>query len=86
MSAELPIALAEILVGLIGQEVAPIAAAASAVKPVAADDLDLWERRLVRQLAEDPTVPDTERQAIIRARIGQGLFKLIARFNQFEII
>ena len=72
---EVPTALAEVLVGLIGQEVAPIAAAASAVKPVAADDLDLWERRLERQLAEDPAVPDTERQAIIRARIGQGLFK-----------
>jgi putative restriction endonuclease len=45
------------------------------MKPIAADDLDLWERRLERQLAEDSTVPDTERQAIIRARIGQGLFK-----------
>ena len=72
---EVPASLAEVLVGLIGQEVAPIAAAASAVKPVAADDLDLWERRLEHQLAEDSTVPDTERQAIIRARIGQGLFK-----------
>ncbi len=72
---EVPTALAEVLIGLIGQEVAPIAAAARAVKPVAADDLDLWERRLERQLAEDPAVPDTERQAIIRARIGQGLFK-----------
>jgi hypothetical protein len=72
---EVPTALAEVLVGLIGQEVTPIAAAASAVKPIAVDDLDLWERRLERQLAEDSTVPDTERQAIIRARIGQGLFK-----------
>ena len=72
---EVPAALAEVLVGLIGPEVAPIAAAASAVKPVAADDLDLWERRLEQQLANDPSVPDTERQAIIRARIGQGLFK-----------
>ena len=72
---EVPSALAEVFVGLIGQEVAPIAAAASAVKPIAADDLDLWEGRLEQQLANDPLVPDTERQAIIRARIGQGLFK-----------
>jgi putative restriction endonuclease len=72
---EVPTALAEVLVGLIGQEVAPIAAVASAVKPVAADDLDLWERRLEQKLADDSTVPETERQAIIRARIGQGLFK-----------
>ncbi len=53
----------------------PISAAASSVKPVPADDLDLWESRLERQLAEDSTVTETERQAIIRARIGQGLFK-----------
>ena len=45
------------------------------MKPVAADDLDLWERKLERQLANDSTVPETERLAIIRARNGQGLFK-----------
>jgi putative restriction endonuclease len=72
---EVPTALAEVLVGLIGQEVAPIAAAARDVKPVAADDLDLWEGRLEEQLAADSTVPETERRAIIRARNGQGLFR-----------
>jgi putative restriction endonuclease len=72
---EVPMVLAEVLIGLIGQEVAPIALAAGNVKPVPADDLDLWERKLEQQLANDSTVPETERQAIIRARIGQGLFK-----------
>lgn len=72
---ELPSALAEALVGLIGDEIAPIAAAASDVRPIAADDLDLWERELERQLTNDSTVPETERLAIIRARKGQGLFK-----------
>jgi hypothetical protein len=72
---EVPTTLAEVILGLMGQEVAAIADAANAVKPIEADDLDLWERRLERQIAEDTTVPDTERQAIIRARIGQGLFK-----------
>lgn len=67
--------MAEVLSGLIGEEVMPIASAASDVKPVAADDLDLWERKLERQLANDTTVPETERLAIIRARNGQGLFK-----------
>jgi hypothetical protein len=43
---EVPTALAEVLVGLIGEEVAPIASAASDVKLVAVDDLDLWERKL----------------------------------------
>jgi putative restriction endonuclease len=72
---EVPTALAEVLVGLIGQEVAPIAAAARDVKPVPADDLDLWEGRLEEQLAADSRVPETERRAIIRARNGQGLFR-----------
>jgi HNH endonuclease len=72
---EVPTTLAEVLQGLIGQEVAPIALGARDVKPVAADDLDLWERKLEQQLVNDPTVPETERLAIIRARNGQGLFK-----------
>jgi putative restriction endonuclease len=67
--------LAEVLLGLIGQEVASVASTARDVKPVAADDLDLWERKLERQLANDPTVPETERLTIICARTGQGLFK-----------
>jgi putative restriction endonuclease len=72
---EVPTALAEVLLGLIGQEVAPITQAALDVKPVPADDLDVWERKLEQQLVNDSTVPETERLAIIRARNGQGLFK-----------
>jgi putative restriction endonuclease len=60
---ELPVPLAEVLMGLIGEESAPIAAAAHNVKPVPADDLEFWERKLEQELA------------IIRARNGQGLFK-----------
>jgi hypothetical protein len=72
---ELPAALAEVLIGLIGAEVAPLAAAAAAVKPMISDDLDLWEKRLEKAVAKDKSIPETERQAIVRARIGQGLFK-----------
>ncbi len=72
---EVPVALAEVLVGLIGQEVTPISAMAAGVKPMPADDLDVWERRLEQQLADSSTVPETERLAIIRARNGQGLFR-----------
>jgi putative restriction endonuclease len=72
---ELPATLAETLMGLIGDEVAPIAVAARDVKPVSADDLDFWERKLEQQLIDDPTVRETERLALIRARKGQGLFK-----------
>ena len=66
---EVPTVLAEVLIG--GQEVAP----ARDVKPVSADDLDVWERKLEQQLVNDSTVPETERLAIICARNGQGLFK-----------
>src|SRR4051794_7365960 len=71
---ELPAPLAERLLGLIGDEVVPIAATARVVKPVAADDLELWERRLEQFVANDATIPETERLALIRARKGQGLF------------
>ena len=72
---EVPTKLAEVLMGLIGQEVAPIALAARDVKPASADDLDFWERKLEQELVNDSTVRETERMAIIRARNGQGLFK-----------
>jgi len=72
---EVPAPLAEVLIGLIGLEVAPIAISARAVNPVASDDLDLWERKLEQQIVIDPTVPETDRLAIVRARVGQGLFK-----------
>jgi putative restriction endonuclease len=72
---EVPAPLAEVLIGLIGQEIAPIALAARAVTPVPADDLEFWERKLEQELVNDPTVRETERAAIIRARNGQGLFK-----------
>ena len=72
---ELPTALAEVLIGLIGQEVVPIARSASEVKPVASDDLEVWERRLEQGVVQDHSISETDRLAIIRARRGQGLFK-----------
>ena len=72
---EVPTPLAEMLLGLIGDEVAPIALAARAVKPVAADDLELWERKLEQAVADDVSIPETDRLSLIRARKGQGLFK-----------
>jgi putative restriction endonuclease len=72
---ELPRALAEVLIGLIGGEVIPILAAGREVKPVVTDDLDAWERKLERSVADDVSIPETDRIAIIRARKGQGIFK-----------
>lgn len=42
---------------------------------LAGDDLDVWERRLEEQVESDASVPETDREAIVRARRGQGLFK-----------
>jgi putative restriction endonuclease len=72
---EIPSAFAEVLIGLIGKEIEPLALAASNVKPITADDLEFWERKLEQELVNDSTIQETERLAIIRARNGQGLFK-----------
>src|SRR5258707_11455713 len=66
---EVPTTLAEVLIRLIGQEVAPIAMSAAKVKPVSTDDLDSWERKIEQGVATDP---ETDRLAIIRARKGAG--------------
>jgi hypothetical protein len=70
-----PTALAEVLLGLIGQEVAPLTAAARDVQPVAIDDLEFWERKQEQYVVDDHTIEATERLALITARKGQGLFK-----------
>jgi hypothetical protein len=72
---ELPKPLAEVLMGLIGQEVAALSLTAQTVKPVPADDLDYWEHKLELDIVGDSSVRETERLAIVRARVGQGLFK-----------
>ena len=72
---ELPVPLAQALVGLIGQEVSALAVMARDVKPNPADDLEMWERTLERQVTNDSSIRETERQALIRARNGQGLFR-----------
>ena len=73
--AELPKQFAEVLMGLIGKEVEPLSLAARKVIPLVADDLDYWEHKLELSIAADTSVRETERQAIVRARVGQGLFR-----------
>ena len=73
--SEFHAALAEALMGLIGREVEPLAVAARDVKPVPADDLDVWEHVLEQQIARDSTIsgnrassdyPCTERPGLIQ--------------------
>jgi putative restriction endonuclease len=71
---EVPAPLAQVLTGLMGPEVAPLTVENGAIKPTA-DETDIWERKLEQDLLSDSNISDTERVAIVRARIGQGLFK-----------
>ena len=78
---EVPQDFAEVLAGLIGAEARPFMAAADVPAGVAearivtGDDLDVWEHRLEERVASDMSIRETDREAIIRARRGQGLFK-----------
>ena len=72
---ELSNPFAEVLTGLIGLEALQLELAAQSVMPVTSDDLDFWESKLELDIAADTSVRETEREAIVRARVGQGLFK-----------
>lgn len=67
---------AEVLAGLIGAEAQPFMAAVPVGTPIqTSDDLDFWEHRIESTIDADTSIADTEKEAIIRARRGQGLFK-----------
>jgi len=78
---ELSPSFAEVLSGLIGEEArALIASSTGGVvlesgRTVTGDDLDVWEQRLEQQVESDTSMNETDREAIVRARRGQGLFK-----------
>ena len=76
--AAVPQNMAEVLAGLIGVEAQQIVASGSVVLQSVAptgDDLDYWEHRLEKGIVADPSIPETEKESIIRSRRGQGLFK-----------
>lgn len=70
-----------VLGGLIGEEARLLMEGFAVVPAVrnrriaTGDDLDVWERRLEEQVESDESVNETVREAIVRARRGQGLFK-----------
>jgi hypothetical protein len=78
---EIPQDFAEVIVGLIGEEARVRLSQRVEIAPVdgnpmvSGDDLDVWEHRLEQQVEKDRSVPETDREAIVRARCGQGLFK-----------
>jgi hypothetical protein len=77
---EVPISLAEVLIGLIGHEAALLsdrAARLALQTPVQVEnpDLEIWEHHIESEIESDSQLPETECQALIVARRGQGLFK-----------
>ena len=73
---ELTTAFAETLAGMIGAEAQSLIGGVEVGPPMLTnDDLDFWEHRLEAAVETDTSLPPTERETIIRARRGQGLFK-----------
>jgi hypothetical protein len=72
---------AEVLCGLIGEEARSLITVAGTNASIengriaGGDDLDVWERTLEEQVETDASIKETDREAIVRARRGQGLFK-----------
>jgi hypothetical protein len=72
---ELPIPFAEVLLGLIGQEASSLSSAAELVVPALADDLEFWESKMESDIVSDTSVIETEKLSIVKARVGQGVFR-----------
>jgi len=75
---EVPDLLAHQLLDLIGTEGRALQHAWSASSPVSDQPLSgqiEWEEHQVAEVITSTTIPDTEKQAIVMARRGQGLFR-----------
>jgi putative restriction endonuclease len=78
---EVPQPLAEVLVGLIGREAALMderadrSAPQTPMQQAENADLEMWEHHIESEIESDRQLLDTEREALILARRGQGLFK-----------
>lgn len=73
---ELSSQLAGTIAGLIGAEAQTLIGSVSVGAPMQTnDDLDYWEHKIETSIEVNTSIPATDREAIIRARRGQGLFK-----------
>lgn len=73
------------LAGLISAEVLALArqqVVAEEISTNPAEEIVLWEEHLRQQIEEDHSIPDTDREALVVARRGQGLFR--DRVQQIE--
>lgn len=76
---ELPVSLADALLGLIGREAEAVRATAGrqsdGIVQIGNSEVELWEHHLEAEIETNPDILETDRQALIIARRGQGLFK-----------
>jgi putative restriction endonuclease len=68
-------ALAAILIQLIGGEISPLIKSANEIVPIVSDELEFSEQKIEQEIYLNETLKETERDALVRARVGQGLFK-----------
>jgi hypothetical protein len=67
--------LAAILIQLIGGEISPLLKTANEIDPIVSDDLEFSEKKIEQEIYLNEALKETEREALVRARVGQGLFK-----------
>ena len=87
--AELPLPMAQILGGLIGQEFQMLVNVARGIATdeksratCDAQEMRIWEDHLVKKIESDAVLKETERVALVMSRRGQGLFR--ERVSQLE--
>jgi putative restriction endonuclease len=78
---EVPLRLAELLIGLIGKEAAAMNNRVSGstlqtvpMQQVETADLEMWEHHIESEIESNDQLLETEREALIVARRGQGAF------------
>jgi len=78
---EVTTSFANALLALIGNEAASVAdtaqkvGAADRASPAPEVDVEVWEGRLEEEIERNTAISNTEREALIKARRGQGLFR-----------
>lgn len=79
---QLPEVFALALADLLGNEVAALARAQAVLEqPLSApnQEIALWERHLQHEIERSASIPETEKEALVLARRGQGLFRRLVQ-------
>lgn len=82
---ELPRDLALVLADHLGGEVGALArreSVAEGAAPLVTPEITLWEEHLRTSIEQDASLPHTQKEALVLARRGQGLFR--ERVQEFE--